>query len=416
MSLLSKFPGVYSAAVVAAIASLWSATNAAAMDPSTVTAERLYGEIAKSGIEAKPNFIFSPLSIFSVFHSAQKGASGETRKQMDALVGPDESFGLPELMQPPKKEDAVTVDVANRLYVHPELRKNKHFLKFKKALKSEKQSAETIDFARSVDAAKKINSFVANATRNHITDLISPSSLSEQTRLVLINALYFKAPWLSQFSESETSKDVFFTPSGPKEVSFMKGKLDKAPLLVTLKKEVAAVGLPYMDPRLRLYVFMPENLASFEAEMVSKPELIESIITDMEVPSMDRSFEEEMHLSLPKFKLSAGQNKLDLIELFHALGATDMFSMEKADFTGITGDRDLVVSSFVHQADINVDEQGTEATAASGMVMMLRSMPMPKTPIHVVINKPFIFQLRFIHGDTNLILFSGRVADPAAAQ
>lgn len=386
------------------------------MDPSTITAERLYGEIAKSGVEEKPNFIFSPLSIFSVFHSAQKGAAGETRKQMDALVGPDESFELPELMQPPKKEDAVTVDVANRLYVHPELERNEHFLKFKKVLESEKHSAETIDFGEPGAAAKQINSFVADATRDHITDLISPSALNAQTRLVLINALYFKAPWLSQFSESATAKDVFFTPSGPKEVFFMRGKLDKAPLLVTLKKEVAAVGLPYTDPRIRLYVFMPEDLTSFESEMASKPELIESIIADMEIPSMDRPFEEEMHLSLPKFKLSAAQNKLDLIELFNSLGATDMFSMANADFTGITGDRDLFVSSFVHQADIDVNEEGTEATAATGMVMMLRSMPRPKTPIHVVINKPFIFQLRFIHGDTNLILFSGRVADPAAAQ
>lgn len=386
------------------------------MDPSTTTAERLYGEIAGPSLEAKPNFVFSPFSIFSVFHTAQRGAAGETREQMDALVGPTESFDIPELMQPPQKDGAVAVDVANRLYVHPGLEDNKQFNKFKQELEKEKQSAETLDFSDGVAAADKINTFVATTTRDHIKNLISPSALGAQTRLVLVNALYFKAPWLQQFEGASTSQGVFFTPSGPKQVMFMKGKLDKAPLLVSMKREALAVGLPYTDPRLRLYIVMPEDLASFEKSMISDPQILEKTFADMESSAMDRSFEEELFLTLPKFKLSADDNKVDLTEIFGRLGATDMFDMAKADFTGITGDRDLFVSSFVHQADIDVNEEGTEATAASAMIMMLRAMPMPKTPIHVTVDKPFIFQLRFVDGDTNLILFSGRVADPAAAQ
>lgn len=384
------------------------------MEPSVVTAERLYAEIARPGVSVKPNFVFSPLSIFGVFHAAQKGAAGETKEQMDALVGPNERFSLPELVQPPKQE--VVVDVANRLYVQKDLESNERFNEFKELLEADGHTAETMNFADSVASATKINSFVANATRDHIKNLISSSALSEATRLVLVNALYFKAPWLSQFDEKQTGEDVFITPGGPKTVSFMKGKVSKAPPLYALKKEGAAVGIPYADPRLRLYIFMPEDLEAFESELVSNPQTVEKIIEEMELLSADREFEEELHVALPKFKLSAEENKVDLVDIFSKLGASDMFDMGRADFSGITGNRDLFVSSYVHQADIDVDEKGTEATAATAMVMMLRAMPMPKTPIHVVFNRPFMFQLRFQAEGSSLMLFSGRVADPSVAQ
>ncbi|KAL8452736.1 hypothetical protein Emed_001300 [Eimeria media] len=386
------------------------------MDPSDFTAARLYGEIAGSSVESKPNFVFSPLSIFSVFHSAQKGAAGETKTQMDALVGPKEKFHLPKLEQPHDQEGAVVADVANRVYAHPELEKNKKFHKFQKMLKKDGSEAHTLDFADSTAAADVINSFVAQATHDHIKNLVSPAALGAMTRLVLVNALYFKAPWLQQFEKEATTEGTFHTPSGPKTVKFMKGKLDKEPVLVSLKQELVSVALPYKDPRLRLYVFMPDNLSAFEKEMIQNPDMLESVVADMELTGTERAFEEELFLTIPKFKLSAAQNKVDLAEMFSRLGATDMFVEGKADFSGITGARDLHVSSYVHQADIDVNEEGTEATAATAMIMMLRAMLAPKTPIHVTIDKPFLFQLRFVHGDQNLILFSGRIADPSLAQ
>lgn len=406
-------------AVAAAGTSLYTPTLAeVTMDSSTATAARLYGEIAGStDIRTKPNFIFSPFSIFSVFQSAQKGAAGETKAEMDALVGPNESFELPELQQPSyKRKDDVVLTVADRLYVHSALEKNEKFQQFKGQLGKAKGAAETLDFGDSANAAAKMNAFVAEATRNHITHLIDASHLNAETRLVLINALYFKAPWLEQFKKEDTTPGVFNTPSGPKEVPFMSGKLTKNPILVTEKDGVSAVALPYSDSRLRLYVFMPEDLPSFESKLVDNPNVLEDLITDMELTGLEKAYEQEIHIKMPKFKLAAEDNKLDLAELFRSLGATSMFDKGRADFSGITGDKDLFVSAFVHQADIDVNEEGTEATAATGMMMMMRMMPVPKTPIHVVINKPFVFQLRFVHGETNLILFNGRLADPTAAQ
>lgn len=412
------FYSLLAAAIAACGTSLYTPAFAGGtMDLSTATAARLYGEIARStDIETKPNFIFSPFSIFSVFQSAQKGAAGDTKAEMDALVGPDESLVIPELKQPSyKRKDVVALNVANRLYVHSTLEENENFQKFKEQLGKE-ASAETLDFADSTAAASQINKFVAQETRNHITDLIDASSLNEDTRLVLVNALFFKAPWAEQFKEESTKSDVFTTPSGPKEVPFMNGVLKRSPMLITLKDEVSAVAVPYSDSRLRFYVFMPDDLSSFESKMAKSPEFLEDIVADMELTALERAYEEEIHLKMPKFKLAAEENRLDLKDLFQSLGATSMFDESKADFSGITGDRDLSVSDFVHQADIIVNEEGTEAAAGTGLIMTMRMAPRPKTPIHVVIDKPFLFQLRFVFGNSTFILFSGRVADPTAAQ
>lgn len=410
---------VLAAAVAAAGTSLYTPTSAeVTMDSSTATAARLYGQIAGSkDMHTTPNFVFSPFSIFIVFQSAQKGAAGETKAEMDALVGPDESFTLPELRQPSyRRKDVVAVKVANRLYVDSALDKNEKFQEYKELLEKEGGAAETLDFVDSAAAAAKINAFVKCRTRGHITHLIDASDLDADTRLVLVNALYFKAPWLEQFKKEDTELGSFTTPSGSKEVPFMSGKMTKAPILITKKDGVSAVALPYSDSRLRLYVFMPENLQSFESNIVDDPNILEDLITDMELTALEKAFEEEIHIKMPKFKLAAEENKLDLAKLFRSLGATNMFDRGKADFSGITGNKDLFVSSFVHQADIDVNEDGTEATAGTGMMMTMRMMPAPKKPIYVVINKPFLFQLRFVYGENNFILFNGRLADPTAAQ
>lgn len=418
MALVHKLLHLLLAALAdAAGPSIYTPTSAeVTMDSSMATAARLYGQIADLP-GTKPNFIFSPFSIFSVFQSAQKGAAGETKAQMDRLVDPDETFTLPELEQPSyKKKDIVTVTVADRLYVHSELEQNQKFQEFKKLLGKDKGAAETLDFANPSAAADTINKFVADATRDHITHLIESSQLDAETRLVLINALYFKAPWREQFKEEATQLGDFFTSSGSVKVPFMSGVLKKSPILITEKNGVTAVALPYSDPRLRLYVFMPENLRSFEEEFVDDPNVLEDLFTEMEKTGQEKAYEEEIHIKLPKFKLAAEDNKLDLEELFRPLGASNMFERSLADFSGITGDKDLFVSAFVHQADIDVNEEGTEATAATGMMMTMRMMPVEKTPIVVEINKPFVFQLRFVHGESNYILFNGRLADPTAAQ
>ncbi|KAL8425103.1 hypothetical protein Efla_001492 [Eimeria flavescens] len=413
MTHLRVFSRFSLAALIAALCSSGRLADPAPMDLSMRTTWRLHGEIGSS----KSNFVFSPLSILSVFQSAQQGAAGDTAHQMSALLGPTESLLLPHVFEQPRgKEEAVKVKVANRVYVSNKVGSRRAFKRYKMKLEKGGHETERMDFSNAEKAAATINSFVAAATHDHIKSLISSSLLSDMTGLVLVNALYFKAPWASQFNAAATALRPFHGLSGQQTVAFMQSSIETSPLLYHLEEGLTAVGLPYADRRLRMYVFMPKDLAAFESQVASDPQRIEQIIAGMEALGVDRSFEEKLYLLMPKFKMAAEQNHVNLAEVFNKLGATDMFVQGKADFSGITGNRDLHVSAYVHQADVEVDEEGTEATAATAMTINFRSLPLPKKSVDVTIDRPFVFQIRFLSEEANLVLFSGRVTDPSNIQ
>lgn len=368
----------------------------------------------------QPNFVFSPYSILGVFHVAQRGAAGHTKKQMDALVPSDAKFDLPIFDIPSfyELDQPVKVETANRIYAHRALKGNDSFLDFaKKVSATMVADVKTIDFANESAAASEMNAFVEEKTRGHINHLIDASTLSPTTKMVLVNALYFKAPWNSKFDKDATYEDVFHarTAEGPQEqlVLFMKQRVDDG---ITYLKEngLTAFSLPYADKRLRLFVYMPEDIEAFETKVAEKRELLEDIAKRVQRAHL---FDKELELSLPKFKLSAAGNRFDLEETFNALGSDLMFIEGGADFSGMTGNRDLYVSTYVHQADIEVDENGTEASAATVVGIMAMSMPEP--PSHrlpLKVDKPFVFQVRFDDEKRSFVLFAGRVKDVKAAQ
>ncbi|KFG53904.1 serpin (serine proteinase inhibitor) superfamily protein, partial [Toxoplasma gondii FOU] len=151
---------------------------------------------------------------------------------------------------------------------------------------------------------------------------------------------------------------------------------------------------------------------------------IESLVREMRSEeTAEAMWGKQVRLTMPKFKLSSAANREDLIPVFsEVLGIKSMFDVNSADFSKITGNRDLVVSSFLHAADIDVDENGTVATAATAMGMMLRmAMAEPKI-VNVTIDRPFAFQIRYTppsgkqDGSDDYVLFSGQITDVAAAQ
>lgn len=385
-----------------------------------LTSSRLLSAVASErNHQGEDNFVFSPYSILGVFHMAQLGAEGETKKEMDMLVPFDESFRMPSFDLPSEDgSQLVQVETANRIYAHKALEGNPIFEKFDKNVRlAMKAEARPLDFADSEAAAREINEFVKTTTRGHISNLVDPSSLSEMTRMVLVNALYFKAPWGSQFEPEATKEGVFYAQSArgveEQRVLFMKQKFERG---FTYLKEngVTAFAINYFDYRLRMYVYLPDDLEAFEAKLAAEPEFLEQMAARLKDAFL---FENDLVLSIPKFKLSAENNKLDLVEIFKQLGVGRMFNRSEADFSGMSGTRDLFVSTYVHQADIEVNEEGTEASAATAMGIMLMSMPMQKTPLPVIVDKPFYFQVRVEEdGRTPYVLFAGRIANAAAAQ
>lgn len=385
-----------------------------------LTSVKLHSAISAECTERQhPNFVFSPYSVLGAFHMAQLGAEGETRKQMDDLVPSDESFKLPAFDVPSMDGgEVVKVDTANRIYVSNALASNKYFVNFDKEVRLAMDSdAETVDFNDPVASSENINSFVEQKTRGHIQHLVDSSSLTPMTRMVLISALYFKAPWNNKFDQGMTSEGLFhartFSGKDPQVVKFMRNTFKNG--FTYLKEgDVTAFSLPYADYRLRMHVYLPDDIEAFESRIAKDPQRLEDIASRLERAHLP---DRELELAFPKFKLSAEDNKLDLVQLFKQMGADHMFEPGLADFSGMTGDRDLHVSFYVHQADIEVDEDGTEASAATAMGIMAMSMPLPKTTLEVVVDKPFIFQVRYSGEDgTSYILFSGRIADAKAAQ
>lgn len=234
---------------------------------------------------------------------------------------------------------------------------------------------------------------------------------------MLVNALYFKAPWDSQFELEATALGVFhaLTAQGLEEqrVKFMHQQIKRG-FTYLQDTEVAAFSMNYADNRLRTFVYMPKDIESFESKLSVKPEYFEELASRLRNA---RRADTELRLEFPKFKLSASENSVDLAPIFRGLGATTVFDPEHADFSGITGNRDLSVSGYVHQADIGVDEDGTEATAATTMVMAATAIMAPKPVTRLSIDRPFLFQLRFEEeGRSPHILFCWRIADAAAAQ
>ena len=388
-------------------------------------ASELYNSIAATKAEeGEPNFVFSPFSILSAFQVAQLGARGATREEMEGHFPSSSRIELPALRGAPDAWGALPLmelETANRMYVESSSASDEQFGHFAQQV-SERLNCDAVptDFEDSAAAAAAINAFVEGKTKGHIKHIVPASALTPSSRMVLVNALYFKAPWASPFSPHRTATGPFYvndTRTGRSEVQqvkFMQQRLEEDFGLFESDK-VKALSLPYADPRCRLYLFLPNSIAAFEQELQQKPETTEELVSLVDnTPSSDVVLD----LSLPLIKLAAERNQVGLVDVYKRLGVQLMFDEDKADFSGISGSRKLFVSSFLHQADMQWDEEGTEAAAATALMVAGTAALLPKQEKVLVANVPFLFQLRFKEdaGSHPVVLLAGRVIDAKAAQ
>jgi serpin B len=247
-----------------------------------------------------------------------------------------------------------------------------------------------------------INDWVETVTREKIMDLIKPDMLNANTRLVLVNAIYFKGDWQKKFDPKFTSQEDFHLRDGStKKVPMMQQTIDKAQFAILDSLGATMVELPYKGDRIVMQVLLPEagGLPQLEEKLRTAGDLLE--LWD------DAKGTEKVKVTLPKFKL---EQTIPLTKHLQALGMSDMFDYRKADFSAIDGTRGLYVSTVIQKAFIEVNEEGSEAAAATGAVMMMRSMPSPPEAFRA--DRPFLFFLR--DKLTGMLLFQGRVEDPSA--
>ena len=255
----------------------------------------------------------------------------------------------------------------------------------------------TLDFAGAPDESRaRINDWVAEETEDKVKDLLPPGTIDPLTRLVLTNAIYFNASWHWPFDLRQTKMRPFHLEGG--------GSLDVPMMTETAKAFYGyakgdgyqAVDVPYAWREMSMTVLLPDGGALGALEDSLNADLLDQIMNDIEI--------DYVTLTMPLFEF---ESEFSLGETLAGMGMPDAFD-DRADFSGMTGSRDLLISHVVHKAFVSVDERGTEA-AASTAVFVQTSGPV-KDPIAVTVNRPFIFLIR--DTATGTVLFLGRVMNP----
>jgi serpin B len=361
-------------------------------------------ELLRSGTPASDNAVLSPASIALALGLTRPGARGETARQMDevlrAVAADDHATWLNALeaalgarngtFQNISNKDAeVILRIANAPFAQRDYPWQAGYLE---ALATRfGVGVRLVDYMTDFEAARRtINAWVDDQTEERIPELLQQGLLNELTRLVLVNAVYLKAPWFKPFSEEATTDSPFH-------------RLDGSTMTVPTMRGTGgfsyaegdgwwSVELPYAGRELAMTIIVPDDLGRFEASLDGAA--FSEIVGQLEAS--------HLFVWLPKFGI---ETQLKLKDALSELGMPIAFDADAADFSGMTTAERLFITEVVHQANIDVDEKGTEAAAATAVIAEATSMP-----AEVKVDRPFLFALRDV--PTGTILFLGRVVEP----
>ncbi|XP_068092900.1 serpin B6-like isoform X1 [Hyperolius riggenbachi] len=355
----------------------------------------------------KCNLFFSPMSISSALAMIYLGAKGNTAAQMTKALQFEKAKDLHSSFQSlifeiNKPGTDYLLRTANRLYGEKKFTFLDEFLG--STQKHYHADLQAVDFSgKAEECRKEINSWVAEKTEGKIKDLLPSGSVDALTRLVLVNAIYFKGNWANQFDKQCTSEMPFRLNKNETKPVQMMYKKAKFPMTYVGDLFTKVIELPYVNNELSMIILLPDDiedgttgLEKLERELTYN-KFVEWTNPDM----MDIT---KMELWVPKFKL---EDSYDLKSVLSDMGMPDAFDEGRADFSGMSSNNELVLSKVVHKAFVDVNEEGTEAAAATAGIMMMRcAMIIPR----ILCDHPFLFFIT--HKATRSILFSGRFCNP----
>jgi len=357
--------------------------------------------------EADGNLFYSPYSISQAMAMTFAGARGETEEQMSDTL----HFALPQDRLHPsfnsldielgkrgegaqgKDEEGFRLNIVNAIWGQEGYGFLSQFLD----VLAENYGAglRILDFINAPEASRiTINDWVSEQTEGRIEDLIPQGPIDALTRLVLTNAIYFNAAWQYPFNEEATASGTFHLLDGTKVTVPMMTQTESYGFAAG--DNYQAVELPYDGRELSMVIVLPDDgrFETFESSMDYGT--IEEIISDLNY--------RQVALTMPKFEF---ESEFSLKQALTEMGMPLAFSTA-ADFSGMTGNPELFIDNVLHKAFVSVDEAGTEAAAATAVIMSLTAIPEP--PVTVTVDRPFIFLIRDI--ETGAILFMGRVLNP----
>jgi serpin B len=250
------------------------------------------------------------------------------------------------------------------------------------------------------NARQVINQWVQQQTQGKITNLFPPGAIDTATRLVLANAIYFKAGWQDPFDPKSTQPGPFYLTNGSSVQVPMMNSGEETYYPYAQGDGYQAIELPYQTSPVVMLIVMPSSgtFSNFEAGLNDTQ--LNSILAGLN--------SQHVNLSLPKYKI---ESTFDLSSTLAAMGMKDAFNASQADFSGMDGRHDLYISDVMHKDYVSVDEQGTEAAAATGVAMSAAAVFNPASTLKITIDHPFLFFI--VDSQTGTILFLGRVLNPA---
>ena len=347
--------------------------------------------------QSNDNFVFSPYSMSSAIAMTSIGARNVTKSEIINTFGFSSNLiDLGTSYYKSQNSESKTKNLynANSLWLDNTLKLNSYFIDFNSKYFS--SAIKQTDFLKNVEESRlEINKWVETNTNNKIKDLLNSSSVDNTTRLVLVNAIYFKDSWKNKFIERNNFESEFQV-SNRKKVSttFMVQNVNTWHYST---KNYAIIDIPYSNNGYSLMIILPKSLKNLK-------KLEKDLGYDLYRNYLKNKEKKRVKLSIPKFNI---ESSYDLNKTLIKLGMKSAFGAS-ADFTGITELERLYISKVIHKANININEEGTEAAAATAVTMRKTSTLPGQIDFHI--DKPFIYILR--NTNNNCIYFMGKIINP----
>jgi serpin B len=380
-------------------------TSATSTEQATYTMNQLsfnvYRELSlKNKTE---NIVFCPFSLATATGMAYSGSEGNTKSEFEkafAITNKNlylESFK--NLIQQYSDSSVKTAFLSNNsiwieanypvLHAYTRLLKTQFQTEVKRINVQNRNEIEK--------SVREVNNYIENHTSKLIKNILGTDALNSNTRLLLINTSLFRSEWLYPFDPASTNKDTFFCHDmKPRLTDFMNNSIR---IQYFEDSGYKAVSLPYTDRNFSMIFILPATVNSLDSlEMIISPEWFTTLI---------RNFRKhETELCIPKFKVECSY---EMIDVFRKTGVHDAFN-ENADFSGISGNKELFISSIVHKTIVEANEKETKAASSTVVVMALKSAYFEEEKKYFKANKPFIFMI--YNNITKTILFQGRLSKP----
>lgn len=379
-----------------------AADRAAIVDGNNAFAVDLYGQLRKQN----GNLFFSPESISTALAMTYAGARGNTASEMAKTL----HFILPpDRLHPAMgallndlnaSHDGYQLRVADALWAQ---QGNSFLDDFLQLMKNDYGAGfNQVDFKDATEAARlTINKWIEEKTDDKIMNMLQPGVLSPQTRLVLTNAIYFKGTWQTQFDKAQTKDEDFHLSRANAIKAFLMHR--EGSFRYFNGGTFQVLELPYKSEELSMIIFLPNEVTG----LTTLEQSLTASNTRLWLGEL--AAVPKVILTMPKFKMT---QQFGLNGVLSAMGMPQAFEKDSADFSGMDGKRDFVMSAVIHKAYIDVSEEGTEAAAATAVVIS-RAMavrPMRLQPPVFRADHPFLFLIR--DNRSGCILFIGRVTNP----